>query len=127
MSAILAGGVALGRNVARPRAAAGRGASSPRRDALQGPQATFLSAADNGCFAREKLDVVIDRGFGSGDAVVQGRGRQLRTRQVGDLSVLMEFNARRQRQKACRCSSARSLSDLDPDPQGHRHHEARRT
>ena len=60
---------------------------------LQGPQATFLRAAESGCFAREKLDVVIDRGFGSGDTVTKVAAGNY---DVGfaDLNVVMEFNAR---------------------------------
>ncbi len=60
---------------------------------MQGPQSTFLRAADSGCFAREKLDVAIDRGFGSGDAVAKVAAGNY---ELGwaDLSVLMEFNAR---------------------------------
>ena len=60
---------------------------------LQGPQSTFLRAAESGCFAREQLDVLIDRGFGSGDAVSKVATGNY---DVGwaDLSVLMEFNAK---------------------------------
>ncbi len=60
---------------------------------MQGPQSTFLRAADSGCFAREKLDVSIDRGFGSGDAVAKVAAGNY---DLGwaDLNVLMEFNAR---------------------------------
>jgi NitT/TauT family transport system substrate-binding protein len=60
---------------------------------LQGPQATFLRAAESGCFAREKLDVLIDRGFGSGDAVSKVATGNY---DIGwaDLSVMMEFNAK---------------------------------
>ena len=88
--AILAGGVALA--TALP-AAAQEKVRFTLDWILQGPQATFLRAADNGCFAREKLDVVIDRGFGSGDAVSKVA---VGNYDVGwaDLSVLMEFNAK---------------------------------
>src|SRR5258706_15903011 len=90
-SAILASGVALA-TVALPAAAQER-VRFTLDWILQGPQATFLRAADNGCFAREKLDVVIDRGFGSGDAVSKVA---VGNYDVGwaDLSVLMEFNAK---------------------------------
>ena len=60
---------------------------------LQGPQSTFLRAAESGCFARAQLDVVIDRGFGSGDAVTKVAAGNY---DMGwaDLNVVMEFNAR---------------------------------
>jgi NitT/TauT family transport system substrate-binding protein len=60
---------------------------------MQGPQSTFLRAAESGCFAREGLDVAIDRGFGSGDAATKVAAGNY---DVGwsDLNVVMEFNAR---------------------------------
>jgi NitT/TauT family transport system substrate-binding protein len=60
---------------------------------MQGPQSTFLRAAESGCFARQKLDVVVDRGFGSGDAVTKIAAGNY---DMGwaDLNVVMEFNAR---------------------------------
>src|SRR5882672_5267154 len=39
--------------------------------ALQGNHAVWALAMDNGHFAREKLDVTMDRGFGSGDAIIK--------------------------------------------------------
>jgi NitT/TauT family transport system substrate-binding protein len=39
--------------------------------AFQGPQAVFTSAQDNGFFKKEGLDVRVDRGSGSTDAVVK--------------------------------------------------------
>jgi NitT/TauT family transport system substrate-binding protein len=39
--------------------------------AFQGPQAVFTSAQDNGFFRKEGLDVHVDRGSGSTDAVVK--------------------------------------------------------
>jgi NitT/TauT family transport system substrate-binding protein len=66
---------------------------------LQGPQSTFLRAAESGCFARAGLDIVIDRGFGSGDAVAKVAAGNY---DIGfaDLNVLMEFNARSSGPKA---------------------------
>lgn len=39
--------------------------------AFQGPQSIWPLAQERGCFAREGLDVTIDRGFGSGDSVAK--------------------------------------------------------
>jgi NitT/TauT family transport system substrate-binding protein len=39
--------------------------------AFQGPQAVFTAAADNGFFKKEGLNVTVDRGSGSTDAVVK--------------------------------------------------------
>src|SRR6476661_2168005 len=39
--------------------------------AFQGPQAVFTSAQDNGFFKKEGLEVRVDRGSGSTDAVVK--------------------------------------------------------
>jgi NitT/TauT family transport system substrate-binding protein len=60
---------------------------------LQGPQSTFLRAAESGCFARAQLDVVIDRGFGSGDTVTKVAAGNY-DMGFADLNVVMEFNAR---------------------------------
>ncbi|PZP25843.1 MAG: taurine ABC transporter permease [Pseudomonas kuykendallii] len=37
--------------------------------AFEGPQAMWSAAAQSGCFGQKKLDVSIDRGFGSGDTI----------------------------------------------------------
>jgi NitT/TauT family transport system substrate-binding protein len=60
---------------------------------LQGPQATFLRAADSGCFAKENLDVTIDRGFGSGDTVAKVAAGNY-DMGFADMSVMMEFDAK---------------------------------
>ncbi|HUA55724.1 MAG TPA: ABC transporter substrate-binding protein [Candidatus Sulfotelmatobacter sp.] len=66
---------------------------------LQGPQSTFLRAADSGCFAKEKLDVTIDRGFGSGDTVAKVATGNY-DMGFSDMSVMMEFNAKSSGPKA---------------------------
>src|SRR5262249_33875029 len=38
---------------------------------FQGQQAPFTVAADDGAFKKHKLDVTVDRGFGSGDTVTK--------------------------------------------------------
>jgi NitT/TauT family transport system substrate-binding protein len=60
---------------------------------MQGPQSTFLRAGDSGCFARQGLDVTVDRGFGSGDAVAKVAAGNYDAG-FADLNVVMEFNAR---------------------------------
>src|SRR3984893_6280774 len=39
--------------------------------ALQGQQSPFILAAEGGYFARAGVDVVVDRGYGSGDAITK--------------------------------------------------------
>jgi NitT/TauT family transport system substrate-binding protein len=61
--------------------------------AVQGPQAPFLVALDKGYFADEGLSVVIDRGFGSADAVskIAGGAYDLG---YADINSMIEFNSR---------------------------------
>jgi NitT/TauT family transport system substrate-binding protein len=61
--------------------------------AVQGPQAPFLVALDKGYFAEEGLSLVIDRGFGSADAVSKIAGGAY---DIGyaDINSMIEFNAR---------------------------------
>ena len=66
---------------------------------MQGPQSTFLRAAESGCFAREGVDVAIDRGFGSGDAVAKVAAGNYDAG-FADFNVVMEFNARSSGPKA---------------------------
>lgn len=60
--------------------------------AFGGPQSIFTLAADKGYFAAEGLNVTIDRGAGSGDAVnrVANRSYDLAW---GDINVMIRFNA----------------------------------
>ena len=60
--------------------------------AWQGSQAIWPMAQDMGCFAREKLDVRADRGFGSGDAIgkVAAGAYDLG---FADFNALVQFNA----------------------------------
>jgi NitT/TauT family transport system substrate-binding protein len=61
--------------------------------AVQGPQAPFLVALDKGYFAEEGLSIVIDRGFGSADAVskIAGGAYDLG---YADINSMIEFNSR---------------------------------
>lgn len=60
---------------------------------LQGPQAPFLLAQENGCYTRAGLDVTTDRGYGSGDTVIKVAAG---TYDVGfaDINAMVEYNAR---------------------------------
>jgi NitT/TauT family transport system substrate-binding protein len=59
--------------------------------AVQGPQAPFLVALDRGHYAAEGLDVTVDRGFGSADAVSKVASGAY---QMGyaDINSMIEFN-----------------------------------
>lgn len=61
--------------------------------AFQGPQAPFLVAMDKGYFAQEGLEVTIDRGYGSADAVskIASGAYDLG---YADINSMIEFNAR---------------------------------
>jgi NitT/TauT family transport system substrate-binding protein len=61
--------------------------------AFQGPQSMFLLAEDKGYYAAAKLNVKIDRGFGSADAVnkVASGAYDLG---FADINSLIEFNAK---------------------------------
>ena len=61
--------------------------------AMQGPQAPFLMPYENGCYAKAGLDVVTDRGFGSGDTVtkVASGGYDVG---FADINAMIEYNAR---------------------------------
>ena len=61
--------------------------------AFQGPQALFTYAADKGYFAAEGLDVSVDRGFGSADAVVKLASGTYDVA-FGDINSMMEFNVK---------------------------------
>jgi NitT/TauT family transport system substrate-binding protein len=60
--------------------------------ALQGNHAIWGLAFDNGHFAREKLDVTMDRGFGSGDTIIKVASGAY---DIGfaDANGLVKFNA----------------------------------
>ncbi|WP_216326372.1 ABC transporter substrate-binding protein [Deinococcus aestuarii] len=66
--------------------------------AFEGPSAPYLLAVDRGYFARQGLNVTVDRGFGSGDAInkIAGGAYDLG---FGDINAMMEFNARNPGQK----------------------------
>ena len=61
--------------------------------AFQGPSAVFLNAVDKGYFAAEGLDVSIDRGFGSADAVTKLASGSYDIA-FGDINSMMEFNTK---------------------------------
>ncbi|MEF7616615.1 ABC transporter substrate-binding protein [Aquincola sp. MAHUQ-54] len=60
---------------------------------MQGPQAPFLVPHENGCYEKAGLDVVTDRGFGSGDTVIKVAAG---TYDVGfaDINAMIEYNAK---------------------------------
>jgi NitT/TauT family transport system substrate-binding protein len=60
---------------------------------FQGPTSPFLLALDKGYYTAEKLNVTIDRGFGSGDAVSKIAAG---TYDMGfaDINSMIEFNAK---------------------------------
>jgi NitT/TauT family transport system substrate-binding protein len=61
--------------------------------AIQGPQAPFIVALEKGYFAQEGLAVIMDRGYGSADAVskVASGAYQIG---YGSLDALIEFNVK---------------------------------
>jgi NitT/TauT family transport system substrate-binding protein len=61
--------------------------------AFQGPQSVFVNALDKGYFAAEDLDVSIDRGFGSADAVSKLASGSYDIA-FGDINSMMEFNTK---------------------------------
>jgi NitT/TauT family transport system substrate-binding protein len=60
--------------------------------ALQGNHAMWTMAADKGHFAKENLNVTMDRGFGSGDTVVKVASGAYDIG-FGDINALVPFNA----------------------------------
>jgi NitT/TauT family transport system substrate-binding protein len=60
---------------------------------VQGSQSPFFLAIDKGYYAAEKLNVTIDRGFGSADAIAKIAAGAY-DMGFGDINSLMEFNAR---------------------------------
>ncbi|MNR83580.1 taurine transporter substrate binding subunit [compost metagenome] len=61
--------------------------------AMQGPQAPFLIPHADGCYAKAGLNVVTDRGFGSGDTVtkVASGGYDVG---FADVNAMIEYNAK---------------------------------
>lgn len=60
---------------------------------FQGPQAIFTYAADKGYFANEGIDITIDRGAGSADAITRvGSGSY--DIAIGDVNSMMEYNVK---------------------------------
>lgn len=60
--------------------------------ALQGNHGIWTLAADNGHYAREKLDVTQDRGFGSGDTIIKVASGAY-DMGFADINGLVKFNA----------------------------------
>ncbi len=60
---------------------------------VQGPQAPFLVALEKGYYAQEGLNITIDRGFGSADAVTKIAGGAYNLG-YADINSMIEFNAR---------------------------------
>ncbi|HEV8355033.1 MAG TPA: ABC transporter substrate-binding protein [bacterium] len=61
--------------------------------AVQGPQAPFLLALDRGYFAAEGINLTIDRGFGSADAVTKIASGAYDLG-YADINSMVEFNVR---------------------------------
>lgn len=81
-------------------ALAGLGLAQPRINvrftldfAFQGPTSPFLLALDKGYYAAEGLNVTIDRGFGSGDAVSKIAAGNY-DMGFADINSMIEFNTR---------------------------------
>lgn len=66
--------------------------------AFEGPGSPYLLALDRGYFAKQNLNVSIDRGFGSGDAVTKIASGTY-DMGFGDINAMMEFNARNPAQR----------------------------
>lgn len=66
--------------------------------AIEAPSAPFFMALDKGYYAANGLNVTIDRGFGSGDAVNKIASGTYDLG-FGDINAMMEFNARNPGQK----------------------------
>ncbi len=60
---------------------------------VQGPQAPFIVAAEKGYYAQEGVQVTIDRGFGSADAVTKIASGAYHLG-YADINSMIEFNAR---------------------------------
>ena len=83
--------------------AVGQGLASPARPsvnwkftldfAVQGPQAPFLLALERGYFAAEGINLTIDRGFGSADAVTKIASGAYDLG-YADINSMVEFNVR---------------------------------
>ncbi len=61
--------------------------------AFQGQAAPFVIAADKGYFAAENLDVSIDRGYGSADAITK-LASGTHDMAFGDINSMIEFNTK---------------------------------
>ncbi|MDB5610985.1 MAG: NitT/TauT family transport system substrate-binding protein [Bradyrhizobium sp.] len=61
--------------------------------AFQGQAGAFVNAVDNGYFASQNLDVSIDRGYGSSDAITKLASGSYDIA-FGDINSMMEFNTK---------------------------------
>jgi NitT/TauT family transport system substrate-binding protein len=61
--------------------------------AFQGQAGAFVNAVDNGYFAKQGLDVTIDRGYGSADAITKLASGAYDVA-FGDINSMMEFNTK---------------------------------
>jgi NitT/TauT family transport system substrate-binding protein len=61
--------------------------------AFQGQAGAFVNAVDNGYFAKHGLDVTIDRGYGSADAITKLASGAYDVA-FGDINSMMEFNTK---------------------------------
>src|SRR4051812_20209140 len=61
--------------------------------AFQGQAAPFVIAVDKGYFAAENLDVTIDRGYGSADAITK-LASGTHDMAFGDINSMIEFNTK---------------------------------
>lgn len=61
--------------------------------AFQGQAGAFVNAVDNGHFARQGLEVTIDRGYGSSDAITKLASGSYDVA-FGDINSMMEFNTK---------------------------------
>jgi NitT/TauT family transport system substrate-binding protein len=78
--------------------------------AIQGQQSPFVLAAEGGYFAREGVNVQVDRGYGSADAITKVASGAY-DMAFADIGALIQFNAK---QSAAKVVSVFQVYDLAP-------------
>src|SRR3954466_9327566 len=78
--------------------------------AIQGQQSPFVLAAEGGYFAREGVNVQVDRGYGSADAITKVASGAY-DMAFADIGALIQFNAK---QSAAKVVSVFQVYDAAP-------------